>query len=172
MSLPAAAPRNSTGRGCRQGSTYEWYVGASDGLATTTSPARSFSTSDNAAPTVTLTSPANNALFTTPVDITLTATAGDTAGTIAKVEFFADATKLGEDTTSPYSFTWTNAPAGSYNLTARATDDDNATTTSAAVAITVNGPLNVPPTVTLTAPAEQCGLHRTRERDADGHRRR
>ena len=129
--------------GLEEGSTYEWYVGASDGVTTTTSPVRIFSTADTAAPTVFLTSPANNAMFTTPTDITLTATASDTAGTIAKVEFFADATKLGEDTTSPYSFTWTNAPAGSYSLTARATDDDNATTTSSAVAITVQSLLSV-----------------------------
>ncbi len=139
--------------GLDEGSTYEWYVSASDSQSTTTSPARIFSTADNVAPTVTLTSPTNNALFTTPVDITLTATAGDVAGTVAKVEFFADATKLGEDTTSPYSFTWNSALPGTYALTARATDDDTAPTTSPPIAITVNGQSNLLPTVTLTSPA-------------------
>jgi autotransporter-associated beta strand protein len=139
--------------GLEEGATYEWYVTASDGAATTTSPVRIFSTADSTAPSVALTSPANNAVFTSPVNITLAATAADVAGSIAKVEFFAGATKLGEDTTSPYSFTWTNAPAGSHSITARATDDENAATTSAAVAITVNGPANAPPTVALTAPA-------------------
>ena len=56
---------------------------------------------------------------------------------MAKVEFFANGSKLDEDTTQPYSFTWSNAAIGSYNLTAVATDNDNATTTSAAVNIKV-----------------------------------
>jgi hypothetical protein len=39
---------------------------------------------------------------------------------------------------SPYSFTWSNAPAGTYSLTAKATDDKAAVTTSAVVSVTVN----------------------------------
>ncbi len=49
-----------------------------------------------------------------------------------------DATLIGSDTTSPYSVTWTSAQAGSYSLTAKAVDDDGATTTSAAHSVTVN----------------------------------
>jgi hypothetical protein len=115
--------------------------------ATTTSTAVNIAV--NAAPTVALTSPANNAVFTAPANITLEASAADSDGTIAKVEFFNGATKLGEDTSSPYSFAWNNVPAGAYSLTARATDDQGATTTSTAVNITVNAA----PTVSITNPA-------------------
>ena len=83
------------------------------------------------------------------MNVTLTATAGDSGGSVTKVEFFQGATKLGEDATSPYSYTWNSVPAGSYSLTARATDNSNATTTSSAVNIVVN----TPPSVALTAPA-------------------
>ncbi|MFY9574320.1 MAG: Ig-like domain-containing protein, partial [Blastocatellia bacterium] len=69
-----------------------------------------------AAPSVSITSPANNALFNAPVNITISATASDTDG-ISKVEFFQGSTKLGESLTSPYSFGWNNAPAGSFALT-------------------------------------------------------
>jgi len=42
---------------------------------------------------------------------------------------------LGTDTTSPYSFAWTNAPLGSSSLTTKATDDKGAVTVSAEVTI-------------------------------------
>jgi hypothetical protein len=92
----------------------------------------------NTPPTVTLTSPANGATFTAPATLTLTATASDSDGTIANVRFFAGATLVGTDTSAPFSVPWSNVAAGSYSLTAVATDNGNATTTSAAVPITVN----------------------------------
>ncbi|WP_082115898.1 glycosyl hydrolase family 18 protein [Hymenobacter terrenus] len=91
----------------------------------------------NTAPTVSLTGPANDASFTAPASLTLTATAADADGAVAKVEFFNGATLLGTSTTSPYSYTWTGAAAGTYSLTAKATDNAGATTTSAAVSVTV-----------------------------------
>ncbi len=95
------------------------------------------STPSNTPPTVALTSPGNGASFTAGNSITLNATAADTDGSISKVEFFQGSTKLGEDTTSPYSFTWNSVPAGNYSLTAKATDNAGATTTSSAASITV-----------------------------------
>lgn len=91
----------------------------------------------NAAPTVSITSPVNGASFTAPATITINATAADSDGTITKVEFFQGSTKIGEDLSSPYSITWTNVATGSYSLTAKATDDSSAVTTSAPVNITV-----------------------------------
>jgi YD repeat-containing protein len=105
----------------------------------------------NNPPTVSLSSPMNNQVFTAGTTVQLAANASDTGGSITKVEFFQGTTKLGEDTTSPYTYNWTNVPAGSYVLTARATDNGGATATSNAVNITVNTP-NVPPTVTIAAP--------------------
>ena len=105
-------------------------------------------------PAVTLTQPANGATFTAPATVGLAATASDSDGTVAKVEFFNGATKLGEDTTAPYTFTWTNVAAGSYTVTARASDNLGASTTSAAAMITVNSAANTPPTVKLDSPLD------------------
>ncbi|MBG8555974.1 carbohydrate-binding protein [Hymenobacter guriensis] len=94
-------------------------------------------TSTNTPPTVSLTSPANGAGFTAPASITINANAADANGTVSKVEFFQGATKLGEDLTSPYSYVWTGVAAGTYSLTAKATDNAGAVTTSTAVSVSV-----------------------------------
>jgi bacillolysin len=89
-------------------------------------------------PTVSITSPADGATFTSGSDITITADASDD-GAVTKVEFFEGANKLGEDTTGPtFSFSWNDVPAGNYTLSATATDNDEATATSAPVHITVS----------------------------------
>src|SRR5262249_23696209 len=77
----------------------------------------------NQAPTVSLSQPANGASFTAGSNITVSANAGDTDGTVSKVEFFQGTTSLGVDTTSPYSISWNNVAAGSYTLKAVATDN-------------------------------------------------
>ena len=84
-----------------------------------------------------LTSPSNNATFTSPAKVALAATASDPDGTIARVEFFNGTTKLAEDTTAPYTIQWNVGAAGKYTLTARATDNAGATSTSSPVAITI-----------------------------------
>ncbi|WP_250429088.1 PA14 domain-containing protein [Pontibacter ruber] len=104
----------------------------------------------NQAPAVTLTSPSAGATFTQGAAVTLTASATDADGKVARVEFFQGTTKLGEATASPYSFTWSNVPAGSYSLTAKATDDKGATKTSAAVGISVTATTATAPSLTTT----------------------
>jgi hypothetical protein len=108
----------------------------------------------SAAPTVTLTQPANGASFTAPATVGLAATASDADGTVTKVEFFNGPTKLGEDATAPYTFTWSGVGVGTYTLTARATDDFGQTVTSAPATITVTGSSNSPPTAAITSPAD------------------
>ena len=54
-------------------------------------------------PTVTLISPANNANFTAPASVSLQASAADIDGSMAKVEFFSGATKLGSVSGSVWS---------------------------------------------------------------------
>lgn len=105
----------------------------------------------NQAPTVGLTAPANNANFTSGGNVTITATASDSDGSVTKVEFYQGATKLGEDTTAPYSVTWNNVGQGSYSITAVATDDDSDQTTSAARNITVSAPSGGGSTLTVRA---------------------
>jgi regulation of enolase protein 1 (concanavalin A-like superfamily) len=95
-------------------------------------------TAPNQAPSVALTAPANGATFTAPATISVTATASDSDGTISQVDFYAGSTLIGTDTTSPYSISWSNVAAGSYSLTAKATDNAGAATTSAAVSVTVS----------------------------------
>nr|WP_211326217.1 glycoside hydrolase family 9 protein [Thermosporothrix hazakensis] len=90
-----------------------------------------------AVPTVSITSPANNASFNAPASITITANASSAGGSITKVEFYNGSTLLGSDTSAPYSYSWANVPEGSYTLTAKAYDDAGGTATSAAVKITV-----------------------------------
>ncbi len=106
----------------------------------------------NQPPTVSITAPANNATYTAPASVTISANATDSDGSITKVDFYNGTTLLGTDNTSPYSFSWTNVAAGTYTVTARATDNNNAVTTSAAVTVKVNAPVNQAPTVTITAP--------------------
>jgi regulation of enolase protein 1 (concanavalin A-like superfamily) len=136
--------------------TYSLTARATDNAAaTTTSAARSITiVAANQVPSVSLTSPTNGATFTAPATLTVSATASDTDGTIARVDFYQGTTLIGSDSASPYSIAWSNVGAGSYTLTARATDNAGATTTSTARSVTVTAsPANQPPTVTLTAPA-------------------
>ena len=100
----------------------------------------------NQAPTVSLAAASNS--VTVSSALALTATAADADGSVAKVEFFSGATKLGEDTSAPYTFSLTPTATGTLSLTARATDNAGATTTSNAVSVTVTAPpvVTTPPT--------------------------
>src|SRR5713226_3357487 len=91
-------------------------------------------------PTVTITGPANNAVFIAPANITVTATAGDADGNVAKVDFFDGATLVGTATAAPFGVTLANVAAGAHTLTAIATDNLGLSTTSAGVSIQVDGP--------------------------------
>ncbi len=91
----------------------------------------------NQSPTVSLTSPSNGASFRSPAKITLAANAADPDGSVARVEFFNGGTKLGQDTSAPYRYTWNIGVVATYTLTARATDNAGATTTSTPVTVTV-----------------------------------
>jgi len=91
----------------------------------------------NQPPSVSLTSPSNGASYTSPAKLGLAATASDPDGTVARVEFFNGATKLGEDTTAPYTTQWNVGAAGRYTVTARATDNTGAATTSNPITLTV-----------------------------------
>lgn len=104
----------------------------------------------NLAPTVSTTAPAANATFVAPAAMTLSATAADSDGTITKVAFYKGSTLLGNVTTAPYNYSWTNVAAGTYSITTRATDNLGAVTISAPLTVTVKA--NVLPTVALTQP--------------------
>ena len=102
-------------------------------------------------PLVSLTAPIAGVKLAAPATIGLTATASEVGGSIVGVDFYANGTLIATRQTAPYNANWTNVAAGSYSLTAKATDNVGATQISAAVAMTVVN--NVPPTAVLTAPA-------------------
>ena len=89
-------------------------------------------------PSVAITSPAAGATYNAPGTVPLTATASafDNA-TINSVAYYSGTTLIGSATSAPYSVSWTNVAAGSYSITAVATDSLGATTTSSPVGITV-----------------------------------
>jgi len=91
----------------------------------------------NVPPTVSLTSPANNSTFTEGKSVTLSATASDFDGTITKVEFYEGTNLISTVTSAPYTATW-NPAAGSYVLTAKATDNGGSVSTSAVANVTLS----------------------------------
>ena len=119
-----------------------------DNGGTTSSTTATITVAANAAPSVAITAPTGGATFDAPTDIVITASASDSDGSVAKVEFFAGALLLGTVTAPPYSVIWANAPLGAHTLTAKATDNDGGAMVSAPVGITVNGI-----TAAITAPA-------------------
>nr|SBO90832.1 Exoglucanase B precursor (Exocellobiohydrolase B) (1,4-beta-cellobiohydrolase B) (CBP120) [Nonomuraea gerenzanensis] len=107
------------------------------------------------APTVSLTSPTAGQTYTAPATVAIAANAADADGTVAKVDFYQGSTLLGTDTSSPYSYNWQNVAAGSYSITARATDNAGLVTTSSPVGITVSpdtGPALVVSPTTVSVP--------------------
>jgi hypothetical protein len=108
----------------------------------------------NAPPTVAINSPANNAIFTAPANITITADPADSDGTIRLVEFFQNDINLAGVTNKPYSFNWTNVSAGNYILTAKATDNFGATTVSSPIAISVTNAAPAPVVIQNAAISE------------------
>src|SRR6186713_1142226 len=82
------------------------------------------------APVVAFTNPVNNDVLPEDGYIVLNATATETGGSIRRVEFYADTTKLGVDSVAPYSFTWLSPDPGRYVLKARAIDGVGNTTTA------------------------------------------
>jgi hypothetical protein len=77
----------------------------------------------SAPPAVTLDTPTQDQLFASPATIPLAATIIPGAATVKKVLFYNGSTLLGEDTTVPYAFSWTNVPASQPKLSARVVYD-------------------------------------------------
>ncbi len=107
----------------------------------------------NDPPAVSITSPANGSTFTEGDNVSITATASDPDGSVASVAFRVNGTLVSTDNSAPYSYTLTNVSTGNYDLTAVATDNEGAQTTSSVVTITVVGEPNDPPVVSITSPS-------------------
>jgi len=125
-------------------------------------------TNSNLLPNVVITAPTNGQSFAFPATISISADVTDPDGYSSFVEFFANGRKIGEETidffvapppgqTQTFSFDWTGAEPGLYELVARAMDNGGGVGASAPVRISVTGtnfppPTNLPPIVTITAP--------------------
>jgi hypothetical protein len=101
--------------------------------------------------TVSLTSPSNGSGSTLGYPVAVSANATDADGTVSSLEFFANGNSIGTDNTAPFSVNWNPSATGSYSITARATDNLGAQTTSSANSITINA--NTAPSVSLTGPS-------------------
>ena len=123
---------------------YSYRVRAADaaGNLSSYSSRSSATTQDTIAPTISLTSPVNNA--TVAGTITLSASASDNVGVLG-VQFKVDGVNVGaEDTTAPYSISWNTLSVadGSHIITAQARDAAANTTLSNGITVNV---LNFPP---------------------------
>ncbi|MFL5851376.1 MAG: galactose oxidase-like domain-containing protein [Solirubrobacteraceae bacterium] len=138
-----ASPTGSsyTDTGLTNGTTYGYAVTAVDKAGNESAKSGSVSATPqaNQPPTVSLTSPANGANYTSPAKIDLAAQAGDpdVNATVSSVAFYDGSSLIATDTAAPYSYRWNVAAVGTHVLTAKATDNRGATTTSLPVTITV-----------------------------------
>ncbi|AFH38299.1 Ig-like domain-containing protein [Thermus thermophilus] len=107
---------------------------------------------DRTPPTVVWKAPADGAVVSGTVTLEVEAT--DNVG-VAKVEFFAGSTKLGEATSAPFTFNWNTTvyPDGPVTLKARAVDAAG-NAAEATLTVTVANQDKTPPTVVWKAPAD------------------
>ncbi|MBE7171227.1 MAG: cellulase family glycosylhydrolase [Williamsia sp.] len=102
-------------------------------------------TPGNQAPQVSISSPTNNATYTAPASVSISAGASDPDGSITRVQFYNGTNLLATFTAPPFQYSWSNVAAGTYTITAKATDNANTTSTSASVTIAVNASNPNPP---------------------------
>lgn len=92
---------------------------------------------ENVAPAVSLMAPTTGLVATVGDTITLSAVATDDDGTVSVLRFKVDGNVISVSNVAPYSTSWTPGAPGTYVLTAEADDNLGASSTSAAVTITV-----------------------------------
>ena len=91
-----------------------------------------------------LTAPTDWTFRPGPTNVALAATALAEGAAVTRVDFFQGNTKLGEDTVTPFTFTWTNAPVGSNSVKAVAVYGTGISATSAPVTVVITPqPLNL-----------------------------
>ena len=133
----ASAPYSYFDRQLAVGSYTYTAVAYDNAGASTASVAATVTVKVNVPPTVRLTSPANGATFTAPATVTLAAAAGDSDGTIARVDFYRGSTLIFSSNAAPYAYTDTSLAGGTYSYKAVAYDNTGAATASAAAAVSV-----------------------------------
>lgn len=108
--------------------------------------------SSSAAPTVSIVTPSNGDALITGCNASIIASALDSDGQVASVQFFVDGKPQGEaDTTEPYVTSWIPSSSGTYSLHAVAVDGSGNQTTSASVSVAVVA--NGSPAVAMISPS-------------------
>lgn len=100
---------------------------------------------------VSLVAPTHNAFVVQGSDLKIEANASSDSTEIQKVQFFANLTLLGEATTAPYSYDWTNTPAGLYSLTVKAFGMNGLSAISTSTSIVIG---DGKPSVSLEIPTD------------------
>ena len=99
-------------------------------------------------PMVELTAPRNDAFyFNAPLSIPLAAYAADGDGPVTSVTFQANGVPVGTASSEPFTYLWSDVPAGTYELTAVATDGQGETIVSSPITIKVFDGANHAPAV-------------------------
>lgn len=78
--------------------------------------------SQNQLPTVAITAPSNNSNYVLPATITFQAVASDPDGSILKVEYYINGSKVGEASAPPFAYAWP-ATGGIHSATAKVIDN-------------------------------------------------
>jgi hypothetical protein len=81
--------------------------------------------------------PANSTTFFGHTDLQISATATDLDGPFPVMNFLANGEVLGQASTSPYVFLWSNAPPGNYSLQVSVTNDAGVVRLSPSVAVSI-----------------------------------
>lgn len=106
----------------------------------------------NQVPTVAITAPTDGTVFVIPATVQITVQASDPEGQLARIELYRGGVLVGEADASPASFTFSDLPAGAHVFVAKAVDAAGGTGESAPVTLQLRPP-DLPPVVTITAPA-------------------
>jgi chitinase len=103
-------------------------------------------------PSVTITNPVSGTVFAAPANVTIQASASDTDGTVTNVQFLVGSTVLSNAAAAPFSAVTNNLAAGSYTLSAVASDNNGVKATNAAtisvvtpVQVLLSAPQGLPP---------------------------
>ena len=122
--------------------------------------------SPNVPPTVTITNPVSGTVFAAPANVTIQASASDTDGTVTNVQFLVGSTVLSNAAAAPFSAITNNLAAGSYTLSAIASDNSGAKATNAVtisvvtpVSVLLSAPQPVPPTMFRFSYTANTGLN-------------
>jgi hypothetical protein len=109
-------------------------------------------------PTLVLTSPTNNAIFSAARPVNLAATVAGNGNNIVGLQFYSDTTNLITQVTAPYTYAWSNANAGASTVLARLIFNGSNTLDSSTVNITVTNPPPVTQGIGLAADGQTVSI--------------